>query len=36
MKMENVLKAERDCVVDKLLAQPGESLFVDQQIIGFK
>ncbi|HEX8988421.1 MAG TPA: acetyl/propionyl/methylcrotonyl-CoA carboxylase subunit alpha [Rhodocyclaceae bacterium] len=36
MKMENVLKAERDCVVDKLLANPGESLAVDQPIIGFK
>jgi propionyl-CoA carboxylase alpha chain len=36
MKMENVLKAERDCVVDKLLAKPGESLAVDQPIIGFK
>ena len=31
-----VLKAERDCVVDKLLANPGESLSVDQQIIAFK
>jgi propionyl-CoA carboxylase alpha chain len=36
MKMENVLKAERDCVVDKLLATPGESLAVDQAIIGFR
>jgi len=36
MKMENVLKAERDCVVDKLLAKAGESLSVDQQIIAFK
>jgi len=36
MKMENVLKAERDCVVDALLAKPGESLAVDQPIIGFK
>jgi len=36
MKMENVLKAERDCVVDVLLAKPGESLSVDQPIIGFK
>ncbi len=36
MKMENVLKAERDCVVEKLLANPGESLAVDQAIIGFK
>jgi propionyl-CoA carboxylase alpha chain len=36
MKMENVLKAERDCVVEKLLATPGESLAVDQAIISFK
>jgi len=36
MKMENVLKAERDCVVEKLLAKPGESLAVDQAIIAFR
>ncbi len=36
MKMENVLRAERDCVVDKLLAAPGESLAVDQPIIAFR
>jgi propionyl-CoA carboxylase alpha chain len=36
MKMENVLKAERDCVVEALLAKSGESLSVDQPIIGFK
>ncbi|WP_126447004.1 acetyl-CoA carboxylase biotin carboxylase subunit [Sulfuricystis multivorans] len=36
MKMENVLKAERDCVVDTLLANPGESLSVDQPIIAFR
>lgn len=36
MKMENVLKAERDCVVEKILATAGESLAVDQQIIAFK
>jgi propionyl-CoA carboxylase alpha chain len=36
MKMENVLKAERDCVVEALLAKAGESLAVDQPIIGFK
>ncbi|MBS3935229.1 MAG: acetyl-CoA carboxylase biotin carboxylase subunit [Sulfuritalea sp.] len=36
MKMENVLKAERDCIVDALLAKPGESLAVDQPIIGFR
>jgi len=36
MKMENVLKAEQDGVVDKLLAKPGESLAVDQAIIEFR
>ncbi|MBI4997155.1 MAG: acetyl-CoA carboxylase biotin carboxylase subunit [Rhodocyclales bacterium] len=36
MKMENVLKAERDCVVEKLLARAGESLAVDQPIIAFQ
>ncbi len=36
MKMENVLKAERDCAVEKLLAAPGESLAVDQAIIAFR
>ncbi|GAB1392145.1 acetyl/propionyl/methylcrotonyl-CoA carboxylase subunit alpha [Rhodocyclaceae bacterium] len=36
MKMENVLKAERDCVVDAILAKAGESLSVDQPIIAFK
>jgi len=36
MKMENVLKAERDCVVTELLAKPGESLAVDQAIVAFR
>ncbi len=36
MKMENVLKAERDCVVETLLARVGDSLAVDQTIIAFK
>ncbi len=36
MKMENTLKADQDCVVDKILAKPGESLAVDQAIIAFK
>ena len=36
MKMENVLKAERDCVVETLLARPGDSLAVDQTIIAFR
>jgi propionyl-CoA carboxylase alpha chain len=36
MKMENVLKAERDAVVAEILAQPGESLAVDQAILRFE
>ena len=35
MKMENVLKAEQDCVIAKILAKPGESLAVDQAIVEF-
>ncbi|MBI2315726.1 MAG: acetyl/propionyl-CoA carboxylase subunit alpha, partial [Betaproteobacteria bacterium] len=35
MKMENILKAERDCVVAEVLAKEGESLAVDQPIIRF-
>jgi len=35
MKMENVLKAEQDCVVAEVLAKPGESLAVDQAIVRF-
>jgi len=36
MKMENVLRAERDATVAKLLAGAGESLAVDQPIIEFE
>ena len=35
MKMENVLRAEQDCTVAEVLAQPGESLAVDQAILKF-
>ena len=35
MKMENILKAERDGTVSKLHAKPGESLAVDQKILEF-
>jgi propionyl-CoA carboxylase alpha chain len=35
MKMENILKAERDCTVSKVHAQAGESLAVDQKILEF-
>jgi propionyl-CoA carboxylase alpha chain len=33
MKMENVLRAERDGRVKRLRAQPGDSLAVDQIIL---
>jgi propionyl-CoA carboxylase alpha chain len=36
MKMQNILKAETDCVVAELLAEPGDSLAVDQPIIRFR
>jgi propionyl-CoA carboxylase alpha chain len=35
MKMENILRAERDGVVGKLHAAPGDSLAVDQKILEF-
>jgi propionyl-CoA carboxylase alpha chain len=36
MKMQNVIKAENDCVVAELLAKPGDSLTVDQPIVRFR
>ena len=36
MKMENTLKAEKDCQVKRIVAEPGESLSVDQVIIEFE
>jgi propionyl-CoA carboxylase alpha chain len=36
MKMENVLKAERDGVVTKIAAKKGDTLGVDQVILEFK
>jgi propionyl-CoA carboxylase alpha chain len=36
MKMENLLRAERDGKVSKLHARPGDSLAVDQAIIEFE
>ena len=36
MKMENVLRAERDGKVKVLHAQPGASLAVDQKIVEFE
>jgi propionyl-CoA carboxylase alpha chain len=36
MKMQNILKAENDCVVAELLARPGDSLAVDQPVVRFQ
>ena len=36
MKMENILRAERDAVVEEQLASAGESLAVDQPILRFQ
>jgi propionyl-CoA carboxylase alpha chain len=36
MKMENILRAERDAVVEEQLASAGESVAVDQPILKFR
>ncbi len=36
MKMQNILKAENDCVIAELLARPGDSLAVDQPVVRFR
>jgi propionyl-CoA carboxylase alpha chain len=36
MKMENILKAEKDCQVKKIVTEAGESLSVDQVIVEFE
>ena len=36
MKMENILRAERDGVISTLHAKPGDSLSVDQKILEFE
>ncbi|CCG06919.1 acetyl-CoA carboxylase biotin carboxylase subunit [Pararhodospirillum photometricum] len=36
MKMENILKAERDGIVARIHARPGDSLAVDQKILEFE
>ena len=35
MKMENILRAERDAVVTKILVKPGDTLAVDAVIVEF-
>jgi propionyl-CoA carboxylase alpha chain len=36
MKMENILRAERKCVVARVNAGPGDSLAVDDVIMEFE
>ena len=36
MKMENILKAEKDCRVKRVVSEAGESLAVDQVIVEFE
>jgi propionyl-CoA carboxylase alpha chain len=36
MKMENILRAERDATVADILAKPGDSLAVDATIMEFE
>jgi propionyl-CoA carboxylase alpha chain len=36
MKMENILRAERDSVIEDQLASAGESVAVDQPILKFR
>jgi propionyl-CoA carboxylase alpha chain len=36
MKMENVLKAERDCVIETIHAAVGDTLEPDQPVIEFR
>jgi propionyl-CoA carboxylase alpha chain len=36
MKMENILKAEHDCKVKKIMGKVGDSLAVDELIIEFE
>ena len=36
MKMENVLRADRDCVIDRLRVSPGDSVAVGQRVMEFR
>ena len=35
MKMENILKSEKDCVIDKVLIKQGDSVGADEELILF-
>lgn len=36
MKMENSIRAEKDCVVETVFCEPGSTLLVDQKILSFE
>ena len=36
MKMENILKSEKDCTVEKILVKSGDSVSTDEELIIFK
>tara|TARA_B100000579_G_scaffold324376_1_gene274145 strand:- start:2485 stop:4479 length:1995 start_codon:yes stop_codon:yes gene_type:complete len=36
MKMENILRSEKDCIVDKVLIKEGDSVSTDEELILFK
>jgi propionyl-CoA carboxylase alpha chain len=36
MKMENILKSEKDCVIEKILVKVGDSVSADEELILFK
>ena len=34
-QLENILKSEKDCVIDKVLIKPGDSVGADEELILF-
>jgi len=36
MKMENILKSEKDCVIEKILVKAGDSVSADEELILYK
>ncbi len=36
MKMENILRSEKDCVIDKILIKEGDSVSTDEELVLFK
>jgi biotin carboxyl carrier protein len=34
--MENVLRADHDCVIDRLLVEPGDNVAVGQRVMEFR